>query len=85
MSGSHYFGVCQRGIGRAVEIRCRNGRVHRGIIDKVTPNRVFLRPFGGRAGLGGYGYAGYGYGAWGFGAGIALGTIAALAFIPFYF
>lgn len=89
MSASHYYGVCQRGIGRAVEIRCHNGRIHRGTIERVTRNRVYLRPIGRGSNLGGYGYAGYGYrygyGGWGFGLGIALGAIAALAFIPFLF
>lgn len=89
MSGSHYFNVCRNGIGRPVEIRCHNGRVHRGIIERVSPNRVYLRPIGRRPNYGGYGYVGYGYGygygGWGFGWGVAIGTIAALAFIPFLF
>ncbi|KHD85851.1 hypothetical protein [Heyndrickxia ginsengihumi] len=86
---SRYHSMCRRGIGRAVEIRTINGRIHRGIIERVTPNRVFLRPLG-RPNLGGYGYGyyggGYGWGVgWGFGWGVALGAIAALAFIPFFF
>ena len=86
---AHYYHICNRGIGRAVEIRTIHGAVHRGIIDRVTPDRVFLRPLGGHPrGIGGYGYGGYGYPwGWGFGfaAGIAFGAIATLAFIPFFF
>ncbi|WP_407658040.1 hypothetical protein [Lederbergia citri] len=86
--------MCNRGIGRAVEIRTIHGAVHRGIIERVSPDRVFLRPLGGPpCGYGGFGYRGYGYGGygspwgWGFGfaAGIAFGVIATLAFIPFFF
>ncbi|RFU67330.1 hypothetical protein D0469_15685 [Peribacillus saganii] len=80
MSASRYYSMCSRGVGKAVEIRTHDGRTHRGIIDRVSSNRVYLRPFG--RSYGGYGY-GWGWG-WGFGAGIALGAIAALAFIPFF-
>ncbi|MFJ7730202.1 hypothetical protein ACIQXV_29515 [Neobacillus sp. NPDC097160] len=82
---AHYYHICNRGIGRAVEIRTHDGGVHRGIIERVSPNRVFLRPFGGPRR--GFGYGGYGY-PWGFGfgfaTGIALGAIFTLAFIPFF-
>lgn len=87
MSVRHYHGLCQRYRGRAVEIRTHGGRVHRGIIDHVTPNRVYLRPLTPARNLGGFGYGGYrwGYGGgWGFGWGLALGTIAGLALIPFF-
>ncbi|WP_212972796.1 hypothetical protein [Bacillus sp. J14TS2] len=62
-------------------ITTRDGQVHRGIIDRVSSNRVYLRPLGG-SNYGGYGY-GWGWG-WGFGWGVALGAIATLAFIPFF-
>jgi len=42
---------------------------------------VQIRTYDGRTHRGG----GFGGGGWGFGWGIALGTIAALAFIPFFF
>ncbi|AJO24413.1 hypothetical protein AB434_1722 [Heyndrickxia coagulans] len=45
---------------------------------------MFLRPLGGPRNLGGFGYGGWGWG-WGFGWGIAIGSIAALALIPFFF
>jgi hypothetical protein len=85
---AHYYHMCSRGMGRAVEIRTTYGGIHRGIIERVSPNRVFLRPLGGPPrGIGGFGYGGYGY-PWGFGfgfaAGIALGAIVSLAFIPFF-
>ncbi len=84
MSISHYHGLCNRHRGRAVEIRTRDGRVHRGIIHRVSPNRVYLQPLRPRRNLGGFGYGYYG-GGWGFGAGIALGAIVGLALLPFFF
>ncbi len=78
---ANYYHMCSRGVGRAVEIRTHHGQIHRGIIERVTPNRVFLRPFRSPRGYGGYGYWGWG---WGFGAGVAIGAIATLAFIPFF-
>ncbi|WP_170007153.1 hypothetical protein [Bacillus fonticola] len=88
MSVTRYHSMCRQGIGRPVQIRTFNGQVHRGVIERVGGNRVYLRPFG-RANFAGYGYPYYGgyggYGGWGWGAGIALGAIAALAFIPFFF
>lgn len=84
--------MCQRGIGRAAVIRTVDGRVHRGVIHRVTRDKVYLRPMGGRGprGYGGFGYPyrPYGYGGWGFGwglgIGIGLGVIATLAFVPFF-
>lgn len=76
----NYYGMCQRYQGRAVEIRTRDGRVHRGIIHRVTPNRVFLQPMRRTRNLGGFGY-GYGWGWGGFGLGIALGAIAGIALL----
>lgn len=75
-----HYETCRRGIGRPVQIRMSNGAVHRGVIDRVSPGRVFLRPLGGRN------YDGYGYGwGWGgFGTGLAIGAIAAIAFLPFF-
>ncbi|MDE3839078.1 hypothetical protein C0966_06805 [Bacillus methanolicus] len=85
MSISRYYHMCNRGIGRAVQIRTRDGRIHRGIIERVSPNRVFLRPFGRPRNYGGYGMPwGWGVGA-GFAFGVALGAIVSLAFIPFFF
>lgn len=83
MSNSRYYDMCKRGIGRCVQLTMRDGSVHRGIIDRVTPHKVYLRPIGRSRN-----YRGYGYGwGWGFGAaaaGFAIGAIAALAFIPFF-
>jgi hypothetical protein len=83
MSKSRFYDMCNRGIGRCVQITTRDGRVHRGFIDRVTPNRVFLRPIGRNRNYGGYGYGGWGWG-FGFAAGIAIGAITAIAFIPFF-
>ncbi|EKN64538.1 hypothetical protein M670_01573 [Schinkia azotoformans MEV2011] len=84
MSVGHYHALCNRHMGKAVEIRTHDGRIHRGIIHRVTANRVYLQPLGGPRNLGGFGY-GFGWGWGGFGVGIALGAIAGLALIPWFF
>jgi hypothetical protein len=84
MSVEHYHGLCHRHMGRAVEIRTHDGRIHRGIVRHVSNNRVFLQPMGRPRNLGGFGYGGWGWG-WGWGAGIALGTIASLAVLSLFF
>jgi hypothetical protein len=79
--------MCSRGVGRMVEIRTRDGRMHRGIIQRVDNRMVYLRPLPTRN-YGGYGYPyyrGYGGWGWGFGFGVALGAIATLAFLPLIF
>ncbi|WP_312473147.1 hypothetical protein [Neobacillus sp.] len=85
MSVEHFHGLCHRHMGRAVEIRTHDGRIHRGIIHRVANNRVYLQPLGRPRNLGGFGYGGWGWGGWGFGAGIALGTIASLAVLSLFF
>ncbi len=80
MSFGHYHGLCQRYRGRAVEIRMRDGRIHRGVIHRVDGNRVFLQPLGPRRNFGGFGY-GFGWGFGGFGAGLAIGAIAGIALL----
>ncbi|WP_026568300.1 hypothetical protein [Bacillus sp. UNC41MFS5] len=82
MSIEHFHGLCNRHMGRAVEIRTHDGRIHRGIIHRVSNDRVFLQPIGRPRNLGGFGYGGWG---WGWGAGIALGFIASLAVISLFF
>ncbi|RFB10185.1 hypothetical protein DZB84_23160 [Bacillus sp. HNG] len=81
MSVGYYHSLCRRYRGRAVEIRMRDGRVHRGIIHRVTGDRVYLRPLGPRRNFGGYGYGYYGWGWGGFGAGLAIGAIAGIALV----
>lgn len=91
MSVNNYYHQCSKGIGRCVRITTHDGKVHTGIIDRVTPSKVYLRPIGGsRRNYGGFGLGYYrggrGWG-WGFGGaafGFSLGLIAALAFIPFF-
>lgn len=61
-----------------------DGRIHRGIISRVSPHKVYLRPFPPRR-YGGFAYGWYypsGFGS-GFVFGLAFGAIASLAFIPF--
>lgn len=79
MSAEHFHGLCNRYRGRAVEIRTRDGRVHRGIIQHVDRRMVYLRPLGNA-----HGYN-YGWGWGGFGFGIALGAIGTLALLPWFF
>ncbi|MCT2537776.1 hypothetical protein NC661_12500 [Aquibacillus koreensis] len=82
---SRYYHDCKNNIGRPVKIVTRDGKVHRGMIERVNNTHVFLKPMS--SNLGGYGY-GF-YRPWGFGAGlgwgVALGSIATLAFLPFFF
>ena len=87
MSIGHYHALCQKHLGKAVEIRTHDGRTHRGIIQHVDRNRVFLQPLGRKRNLGGFGYGfGYGYGwGWGLGWGLAIGSIATLALLPLFF
>ncbi|MGG0669248.1 hypothetical protein [Sporosarcina koreensis] len=89
MSVQHYHSLCSKHIGRAVVIGTRDGRTHRGIIQGVRGNRVFLEPFGRQRNLGGFGYGfrgGFGFGrGFAFGAGIALGSIVTFALLPFFF
>src|SRR5699024_3753876 len=83
MSIDHFRNLCERHHGLGVEIRTHDGRVHRGIIERVDNRRVFLRPINRGQQLGGFGYGpwgfgggygfegygGFGYGPWGFGGG----------------
>ena len=87
MSVQHYHGLCHRHMGRAVVIRTRDGRIHRGVIRRVTRNRVFIQPIGRPRNLGGYGYGYYGYGGyggWGW-YGIGLGLITGFALGSLFF
>ncbi len=59
MGYHNYYHKCRQGVGRPVEIRTSRGTVHRGIIHRVTPNRVYIRPFNGGGNLGGFGYGGF--------------------------
>jgi len=83
MSVGYYHGLCHKYRGRSVVIRTRDGRVHRGIIHRVTANRVHLQPLRRGRNLGGFGY-GY-YGGWGFGGGIALGAIVGISLASLFF
>lgn len=87
MSLVYYQRLCNRYRGRAVEIRTRNGKVHRGIIQNVDGRRVYIRPIDRTRSFGGYGYGFFGpyrYGT-GFGIGIALGLITSLVLLPLFF
>lgn len=71
-------------MGRPVRIRTMDGNDHHGIITRVSPTHVYLRPMPPRNVGGRFGY---GYGLWwgfglGFGIGIALGAIVGIALVP---
>ncbi|RDW18028.1 hypothetical protein [Oceanobacillus chungangensis] len=89
MSFEQNLALCRKHTGRAVEIRMRNGRIHRGIIRRVDNRNVYLQPLGQNRNLGGYGFGfggNYGYGGYGgFAAGFAIGAITSLVLLPFFF
>ncbi|SET67682.1 ATP synthase alpha/beta family, beta-barrel domain [Oceanobacillus limi] len=87
MSVAHYYDLCNRHKGKGVEIRTKDGRVHRGIIQHVNQRKVYIQPMGGGRNLGGFGYGFYGpgFGGGGLGIGIALGAIGTLALLPWFF
>lgn len=86
MSVEHYHALCKRHRGKAVELRTYDGRIHRGVIRHVDNCRVYIQPLCRPRNLGGFGYGGYGgyRGYGGFGYGVALGAIATLVLIPFF-
>ncbi|MBU8906367.1 hypothetical protein [Desertibacillus haloalkaliphilus] len=88
MSVSHYYDLCHKNVGRAVEIKDVRGKVYRGHIERVDYRTVYLRPLDGAAPPPPGGPGGYGTFFWGPGfaagalIGIGLGSIATLAFLP---
>lgn len=46
MSREKYYDLCNRNIGREVEIRDHHGKVYVGSIDRVDRECVYLRPIG---------------------------------------
>lgn len=91
MSSNSFYNQCSKGVGRCVRLRLQNGEMHMGVIDRVTPHKVYIRPLGGsRRNYGGFGYGyrrggyGPGYGWGGAAIGFSLGLIVALAFLPFF-
>ncbi|MFC4402644.1 hypothetical protein [Gracilibacillus xinjiangensis] len=86
---SRHYDFCCKNMGRPVKVITNDGQVHKGVIRHVNRSKVFLAPLDGNQ-MGGYGigYYGYGpgyYGRRGLGIGIALGAIATIAFLPFFF
>lgn len=86
-----YYNTCCKHVGRSVAVQTRDGRIHRGIVHRVSNSHVFLKPIPRRLGGYGFGYRNRGYGGYGGyggfdnGWGIALATIAGLALLPFFF
>lgn len=87
MSAENYYDMCCNAIGEPVRVECSDGNIHYGHIDRVDQTHLYLRPIDGIDG--GRPDDGPGTYFWGFGAGavfgIALGSIAALSFAPFFF
>ncbi|MBM7645630.1 hypothetical protein JOD45_001848 [Scopulibacillus daqui] len=81
MSGQNMYALCQQHLNKAVEIRCHDGTVHRGIITKVDPTHVYLRPLDGD-GADGPGVYAWGWAYWGIP--IALASIAAISLWPWF-
>ncbi|SER27660.1 hypothetical protein SAMN04487944_102183 [Gracilibacillus ureilyticus] len=86
---SRHYDFCCQNIGRPVRVVTKDGQVHKGVIHRVNRSKVFLAPMEGNRpggyGIGYYGYRPYGGYPWGLGVGIALGAIATIAFLPFFF
>ncbi|MFC7392875.1 hypothetical protein [Scopulibacillus cellulosilyticus] len=80
MSGQNMYALCQQHLNKAVEIRCHDGTIHRGVVTNVDQQHVYLRP------LDGDGVDGPGVYAWGWGWGfpIALASIAAISLWPWF-
>jgi len=89
---AQYYNLCNQHRGKPVVIREKNGQVHRGVIERVDRNYVYLRPMNARRGIGGFGIGyygpgygyGYGYGGYGWGR-VALGAIAGFALATAFF
>jgi hypothetical protein len=87
MSYHKYYDTCRECIGKLVEIKTNKGTVHIGIIDRVTSDKVYIRPVNETLDYGGYGYGAFGE-CCGFGlaaTGFAFGLITSLIFLPFFF
>ncbi len=77
MGPEHYYNVIQNEhMNKCVEIRCHDGKVHRGIVRQLDRTHVYLEPIDGAEG-------GPGVYAWGFfWWPIALASIAWIAAWP---
>ncbi|RYM06295.1 hypothetical protein EWH99_02905 [Sporolactobacillus sp. THM7-7] len=74
---------CRKLVNQPVEIRCRDGSVHRGTLTKVDDRFAYVQPF--EPGLNdGPGLFVWGYGYGGFGVPIALTAIVAIAAIGLF-
>ena len=83
LSANKFYDLCNQHLNRAVEIRCLDGKVHRGVITKVDPQNVYIQPLDGAGSNAGPGLYYWGWG-WGWGYPIALASIAAIAALAFW-
>ncbi len=44
LSRHYYHGVCRQHIGQCVEIKCHDGQLHRGYVEEVDNEFVYIRP-----------------------------------------
>ncbi|MFC4617528.1 hypothetical protein ACFO4N_02145 [Camelliibacillus cellulosilyticus] len=91
MSVDHFYHQCRQHIERPVEITCKDGAVHRGLIHSVDRTHVYLRPFNIPDGPQGPGMFAWGFpGAFAGGflgglTGVALGNIAFFRPFPYFY
>ncbi|GGH77357.1 hypothetical protein JOD43_001346 [Pullulanibacillus pueri] len=83
MSGNRFYNLCNQHMNKAVEIRCLDGTVHRGIVKHVDQQNVYLAPLNNASGGQGPGLYFWGWG-WGWGFPVALASIAALTALAFW-
>lgn len=82
----NYHEMCCGSVGRAIEINCHDGAVHRGVIERVEHDGVWLSPIPPAGGAGAP--EGPGMYAWGWGWGwwwVPFAAVATLAFLPWLF
>lgn len=82
MSVEHIRGLCHNYMNTPVEVRMLDGNVHRGVINRVDQDHVWLTPLddGGGA-AGGWGGPGVYWWGWGWGFPLALAGIAGITAI----
>ncbi|MCO7176240.1 hypothetical protein ACFP7A_10170 [Sporolactobacillus kofuensis] len=81
MPNQSIYSQCCDLINQPVEIRCRDGSVHRGVLTRVDEHHAYLQPAGmdsdNNPGL-------FMWGSWGWGVPIALASIVTLLALGFF-
>ena len=82
MSIDHIRGLCHAHMNRAVEVRMLDGAIHRGVINRLDGEHVWLTPLGDGVGPGaGWDGPGLYFWGWGFGFPLALAGIVGITAI----